>query len=613
MLGSLLPYPHSPTQLSNSTLFVVATSAASQVDVVTVTTLAGWLARDSVPQIFTVDKAVGDSGDSNAFWLGELEESHAIKLNSTFINNVTALIELFASRLSGYVRFDPNSTTGSANAAITRCAAGDGLVAVGSSRMAELLEGLGVAQSHDSSDETPLEALDAGSLTLSNRMSLFAPDDGSKSHCMAGYAVFARMPVADFPQDGSAASRALIARLNNSEQLGAAFGWQSWDEFHYVRQLSASGAYAHASDWSQDLYALANLAAHASVRRRPRLTLRAPSRAPPQAAAAAEPAAVKPGAAAAPAPPAHTVAFVMSDGDNLCWLQGGWRGAAWYGSADRGKVPIGWSFSAAGVELLPTVLEWAQAGATANDSFVAAPSGAGYAYPDELLPARRGAFAEASADLMARGRMDFLNVIGAAPAAESLEPLLAQEQIQGVFYWTYGAGYSGLRGNVAYVHGKPVIGGRRSLWGDGTDPASTMVGPAALVEALASLPKEPSDPNSYSLIPVHAWSHNVSTVRQVAEALERRGGFDVVSPARFVELLTTRTGREQQCPMPRGAWSRSCLDCTLSGNGTCVLDCGDCGGQRATCDLAACSDGLSLNEKHAFVCADGTLCPTGGS
>ena len=33
----------------------------------------------------------------------------------------------------------------------------------------------------------------------------------------------------------------------------------------------------------------------------------------------------------------HTVAFLMSDGDNLCWLQGGWAlDPKWWAAPERG-------------------------------------------------------------------------------------------------------------------------------------------------------------------------------------------------------------------------------------------------------------------------------------
>ena len=165
-----------------------------------------------------------------------------------------------------------------------------------------------------------------------------------------------------------------------------------------------------------------------------------------------------------------------------------------------------------------------------------------------------------------------------------------------------------MRGNVAYVGGKPVIGARVSLWGSGT--TGDMIGVEALPRALAPLPKDPSDPDAYSLIAVHAWSHNVSDVVRAARMLEAEGGFEVVSPAELVRRLLANTGRRETCPLPRGPWREGCTDCTIAGHGSCVMSCSDCGGVPISCDLSVCHEGLSRKGSR-LVCADGRMCPRG--
>ena len=73
-------------------------------------------------------------------------------------------------------------------------------------------------------------------------------------------------------------------------------------------------------------------------------------------------------------------------------------------------------------------------------------------------------------------------------------------------------------------------------------------------------------------------------------------------------------GFAQQCPMARGNWSLSCLECELSGDGTCLLGCANCKGKNAKCDLSVCAD-LSLTDGGSrFVCnKSGKLCPVGSS
>ena len=141
-------------------------------------------------------------------------------------------------------------------------------------------------------------------------------------------------------------------------------------------------------------------------------------------------------------------------------------------------MPIGWTVPAAAVHLLPTILSWLTKQASANDTFVAGPSGAGYAFAEKLPGSRAAPFAEATAELMAQAGLRLVNVIGSVPTSESLHQLTAQPDIDAVLYWTFDSDYSGLSGNVAYINGKPVIGGRRSLWGDGSE-GTALGGPSS--------------------------------------------------------------------------------------------------------------------------------------
>lgn len=63
---------------------------------------------------------------------------------------------------------------------------------------------------------------------------------------------------------------------------------------------------------------------------------------------------------------------------------------------------------------------------------------------------------------------------------------------------------------------KPVVGGRFSLWGEAK--IGTMLGVDAMVVQMVKLllerkiTKDASHADGYSLIPVHAWSHNVTGI-----------------------------------------------------------------------------------------------------
>lgn len=135
-----------------------------------------------------------------------------------------------------------------------------------------------------------------------------------------------------------------------------------------------------------------------------------------------------------------------------------------------------------------------------------------------------------------------------------------------------------------------------------------MIGVDALPTALAGLPTDPTDPASYSLIPVNAWSHNYSDVARAARLLEAQGGFEVVSPAELVRRLTANAPHKETCPLPRGPWRHGCIDCDIAGRGSCLMRCSSCGGVAMSCDLRVCNEGLTRNASH-ILCPDGRICP----
>jgi len=74
--------------------------------------------------------------------------------------------------------------------------------------------------------------------------------------------------------------------------------------------------------------------------------------------------------------------WLMSDGDNLPVLSRGNFPQLWADPA-RGRVPVAWSLSLCAALMVPAVVDWYYAHATANDAFVGAVSGVGYTYPDD--------------------------------------------------------------------------------------------------------------------------------------------------------------------------------------------------------------------------------------
>lgn len=120
-------------------------------------------------------------------------------------------------------------------------------------------------------------------------------------------------------------------------------------------------------------------------------------------------------------------------------------------------------------------------------------------------------------------------------------PLLDNADVSAVFlYW--GNAYVGRNGAITWTGGKPVVGGRAALWQGFNTPESL----AQLLKYACSgsvsqdmfvwlsvcrrgLPNDPRSADSYSLIPVHVWSRNVTDVLTTAGLLGS-DFFDVLPP-----------------------------------------------------------------------------------
>lgn len=74
------------------------------------------------------------------------------------------------------------------------------------------------------------------------------------------------------------------------------------------------------------------------------------------------------------------VAFILSDGDNLQYVEHLMRKL--WNNPDRGSVPIGWTLSPAMVDAMPGALNYYHQSSTNNDNLISGPSGYGYAYPN---------------------------------------------------------------------------------------------------------------------------------------------------------------------------------------------------------------------------------------
>lgn len=438
-----------------------------------------------------------------ALWLEELRREPGLSVVSDFRNDLPGLLKRFRPQLRGYVLCDLHAP--SANAALSLCGvlrtAAGGVIAA-TADQAALLDGLGLPMLADARDHDEAWALAAHPEAFSRNVLVL--QDRAKDLFLGDYSVFAGALHFQAPL-GSPLLDAALGRMRGQAVM---LGWGD-DEFKLVERASRASVQVHAADWAVNLSALTRFGKQA--------------RQPP------------------PVPPAarvgvHTVCFLMSDGDNLQWLLGGFAapGGKWFGNAARGTVSAGWTVSPALAELAPHALARLYAASAtapaARDRFVAGPSGSGYMFPEAF--ADLDSAAALTARCMAKADLRILNLLGNDTADRYLEPFLRRDGIDAVFYYPF-SDYSGLKGSIRFVSGKPVIGGYANLW-EGFET------PASLAARLNARPKDPKSKGGYSLIPVHAWSRTMADLAACANAL----GPDVrvVAPDEFVRAIAENLG-----------------------------------------------------------------------
>jgi hypothetical protein len=509
------PYATASAGLNSTTLlYKVDETLISQDDVLTASTLQGVLSRRQ-PRMFRV---LGDAPDY-PLWLGLLQSIFGVAVNESYVNDTCGLVSLFAGELAGYVLAD--LADNSSSAAFTACAAAP-LVAFTPNNVA-CAAGLGLQLVADVRGQPQAAVIAAfnNSGNFTYNAHIVALQDPALFDCIGDYSVFSGAVNFWDVNMTSALSNLVFGSLSPP---AAAFGW-GVSENGFVGAVTAVGGYVHGSNYAYNLDVLTNF------------DIPSFSQAGGGGGGGGGTSTHGP---AVRTTQVHTVCFVLTDGDNVQWLLDGFATMpAWWGSPDRGKVNIGWTLAPAMADLAPVVMAYLYATASngsgpapGHDYFVSGVSGVGYAYPDLYADAAAlEAFAGLTGGYVAKAGMRIVNVLGWNYDEAAAAAYLAQPAVDGLLWYNY-RDYSQLAGNISFVGGKPVIGGRFSLW-DGPFYNTT-----TLTAALLEMPKTPDAAEGYSLVPVHVWSNNVTDVVTVAEALAAAGGFQVVTPDVFVDLIT---------------------------------------------------------------------------
>lgn len=209
----------------------------------------------------------------------------------------------------------------------------------------------------------------------------------------------------------------------------------------------------------------------------------------------------------------HYAAIVMSDGDNVQWMENNFATSnKYYASPKRGNFPVTWTTSPALYDLAPDILKSLYGNETNNDEFIAGPSGVGYVNPYEYSSSSIAEYAAKTASYMEASDLHYVNLLdGVVPdpsdRSDVVAPFASQEGIEGGV-WDLGDYYMAGGGSVTWSKDKPFVSVRESLWLDAnnTEHNKYYGYPERIAQRLNAYTKDYTKIEGYSVVLAHVWS-----------------------------------------------------------------------------------------------------------
>lgn len=234
----------------------------------------------------------------------------------------------------------------------------------------------------------------------------------------------------------------------------------------------------------------------------------------------------------------HYCALVFSDGDNVQWIQNGYKEFFEKLSLEK-QFPVTWSFSPSLQEFSPLTVNMIYSAATEDDYFIAGVSGAGYMHPTEYPLSALSEFTDITSAAMAKSDLEYVSVLDFTPESflddkvmeHRLKYYSRYDNVKGGVLSLDPERYQGGEGKVYFADGKPFLSNRFSLWhpdGEGTPITEEWLKEQA--DIVNSYPADVSSINGYSVINIHPWTISVENLEYFVSQLDEE-----------VELVTLDT------------------------------------------------------------------------
>jgi len=416
------------------------------------------------------------SGGNSEKWLAAIKKQLGEKVCISYISDVWAALEKYADCVprKEYVLCD----TGSVNAACTIAAAEGVLVAFEPG--ARKLEQLGYTKLADARGLSDADAIRRYKDKLST-IALVQQDP--KNFALRDFGIAYGLGFYYYTESGKKQLDE-AAEIHGYIDSGApVFGWGPGDEYTHVKTKANHGLVTVPSDhaWNLSLYSAL-----------PREQLEQIN---------------EYGEGAEALEGKHYVAMIMTDGDNVQWIVNDFSGPKWFGSPERGKIPMAWMFPPTLLDVSPQTAKWLYLQQTKNDMFMNALSGTGYFYPSELPEEAFDRQLEKLEFYMDACDLDTIVIMdNFVPTKKALGKYASVERLRGGVLFTYPEKYKGAKGKIYWVNDKPFVSVRNSLW----EVKDITAFAKEVARDIKRLGYDITTPDAYSVIVVHCWSHTYS-------------------------------------------------------------------------------------------------------
>lgn len=241
----------------------------------------------------------------------------------------------------------------------------------------------------------------------------------------------------------------------------------------------------------------------------------------------------------------HYVAIVMSDGDNLQWIQNGFTDSAQYfGNPNHGEFKMTWGISPSLYDVAPNMMQYCYDAATENDEFITGPGGGAYVNISGYTNSSLSGYAEYTADYMKKSGMSYVNFIDNYINADALDPFARQENIKGGI-WSVGNKYIEGGGSVYWSNGKPFITARETLWRvQGDTQGNKYYGfTERVAQRINGYVKDYTRIEGYTVVIAHAWS--IGAMDYVARFVDQLDdSVELVTVGEMIDMVTRYVPKE---------------------------------------------------------------------